>query len=218
MKKIISAFIVGILLVTTSVAGYATISFVLNKVIDSSATVGDTVIYTDGLIIELQSYDNHTLTYFEIEETDTSRHYITYIYSYEILVEGMDINVSSLSNDIIVTNISNDASTISITFSLNQEHEFNNGDVLNIQFYFEAVEAVEQSFAGFTASNPININTATKDQLMEIGLSDFEASMTIEARNVYTLTSVSDWEAKTSLSGFVSSYQQYADIGIIVFE
>jgi len=42
--------------------------------------------------------------------------------------------------------------------------------------------------------------------------------MTFEARNVYTLTSVADWESKTSLSGFVAKYQQYANLGIIIFE
>jgi len=136
MKKIITALIIGIGLTATSVFGYASITYILNKTVEQSVTVGNTVQYTDGLFVELASGDSNTLTYFVVDENDTTKHYVTYIYNYTILVEGMDIEVSSLSEDIVVSGLTSTDTTISITFSLNQEKDFSNGDIVNIQFYF----------------------------------------------------------------------------------
>lgn len=215
MKKLVLTFLLGMGMVFTTVLGYAAINYILNKTITETITVGDTIQYSDGIIIELSDYDDYNLIYLDLDETDTSKHYLTYIYDYTILVENMALEVSSLSDEIIINCIEIDETQVAITFSLNNELEFNSGDILNIQFYFEAVEI---SLGSFNASNPININNATNDQLIDIGLTSFEVSMTIDARNVYTLTSVSDWETRTSLSGIVLRYQEYEDLGIIVFE
>lgn len=214
MKKLLSAFIVGLLMSTTAVLGYATISYVLNKIVDQSVTVGNTVKYTDGLIIELINYDPYTLTYFELDETESTKHYVTYTYSYQILVENMNMEVSSLSNDIVVSEFVVTESTIAITFSLNQEKVFTEGDIINIEFYFEGVEP---SLGSFTPSNPININTATAEQLYEIGLTDIEVQRTIDMKALYTYNNLNEWAIYIEVSGFVARYQEYVDSGIIVF-
>lgn len=214
MKKLLSAFIVGLLMSTTAVLGYATISYVLNKIVDQSVTVGNTVKYTDGLIIELINYDPYTLTYFELDETESTKHYVTYTYSYQILVENMNMEVSSLSDDIVVSEFVVTESTIAITFSLNQEKVFTEGDIINIEFYFEGVEP---SLGSFTPSNPININTATAEQLYEIGLTDIEVQRTIDMKALYTYNNLNEWAIYIEVSGFVARYQEYVDSGIIVF-
>ena len=206
-RKLISALIIGMIFTATSVLGYATVSYVLDKTVDTSATVGETVVYADGLIIELASFDPYTLTYFEIDETDTSKHYITYIYNYTILVEGMNIEVSSLSNDIIVSEISNDATTISITFSLNQEQTFNNGDIVNIQFYFEAVEEYV-----------ININTATDVELLGLLFSEYEIAIYHSVIASGNFLDYDDFITRMGIIGLNAAHeQQYID-GLFIVE
>ena len=215
MKKVILTFLLGMALTFSTVLGYSTIKYVMNKTVEENVTVGETVKTDDGVIISLIEYDDYSLTYFDLDETSTQRHYLTYTYSYEIVTPGMELSVSSLSDDIEISSIDYDSSTVSITFSLNQTKTFNKGDVLHIKFYFEAIEI---SLGVFTASNPLNINDATKEELMSIGLSSYEAAVTLDTVCVYTLTSVIDWDTRSSMNVFASRYQYYEDLGIIVFE
>jgi hypothetical protein len=204
-KKLLTIFI-GLLMITaTSVLGYSTISYVMNKTIDQSAQVGDTVIYTDGLIIELASFDNYTLTFFDIEESATQKHYLTYTYNYEILVDGMDMEVSSVGDDIIVSEFIVTDTQISITFCLNQEKTFNNGDLINIQFYFEGVENVG-----------LNINTATYDELIIIGFTDTEATEIVAL--TYDVTNLADLYTNVFIMDAITRFEPLVNDGTIVFE
>lgn len=212
LKKLFLTFALGIGMTFTTVLGYATVTYVLDKVINQSVTVGETAVYTDGLFIELASYDNYTLTYFELDETETSKHYVTYVYNYVVLVEGKDIVVSSLTNNIVVTNLTSTETTISITFSLNQEKEYNEGDVLNIQFYFEAVG---ESLGGFTASNPLNINTATEAELLLVGFTEAEAFEILSCANPFT--DLDDMNYTIYVVDLIARYSGYVELGIIVF-
>jgi len=177
-KRTIKTMIITLsilLSVATTAFGYATVKFVLNKTVNQSVTVGETVKYTEGLFVELSEYDPYTLTYFEVEETDTTKHYITYTYNYQVLVDNTSIEVSSLSDDIVVSELTSTDTTISITFSLNQDKDFTSGDILNIQFYFEAVE-----------NEPININTATVEELTNIGFTISEATEIVNCTIIFT--------------------------------
>ena len=204
-RKLIVAFLFGMGMTVTGVLGYATVNYVMNKTVDESAIVGETAIYTDGLIIELESYDTYTLTFFELEETESSKHYITYIYNYTVLVDGMDIEVSSLSDDIVVSNLTPTETTISITFSLNQEKEFNNGDILNIQFYFEAV-----------AKTAININTATEEELSSVGFTVSEAGEIVALG--YNVASLDELYSYVYIADITTRFEALVNDGIIVFE
>jgi flagellar basal body-associated protein FliL len=169
--------ILGILIGVTAVSAGATISYVYNKQVNQSVTVGETVKYTDGIIIELIDYDPYTLTYLELEETDTQKHYVTYTYSYEFVDSELDILVSSLSDDIEVTNLSSTDTTISITFMLNQDKTFTKGEVLNIEFYFEGITPPEWDG---------NINSATIEQLESVGFTNAEAIEIYDCDIVFT--------------------------------
>ena len=212
MKKLALTFLIGMGMVFTSVAGYATVTYVMNKIIDQSVTVGETALYTDGLIIELATYDNYTLTFFDLEETETSKHYVTYTYNYTILVDGMNIVVSSLTDDITVTELTSTETTISITFSLNQEKEYNDGDILNIQFYFEGVGV---SLGGFTATNPLNINTATEAELLAVGFTEAEAYEILSCATPFT--DIDNMNYMIYIANLIERYGEYATLGIIVF-
>ena len=56
-----------------------------------------------------------------------------------------------------------DESTISITFKLNQDKTFNDGDILSILFYFDGVEP------------SVNINEASVEELESVGFTNSEA-------------------------------------------
>lgn len=204
-KKLVFTFLLGMGLTFTTVLGYATISYVMNKVIDQSVTVGNTVQYTDGLFVELSAYDNYTLTYLELEETSTSRHYVTYTYDYIIYLEGYGIEVSSLTDDIVVSGLTSTETTISITFSLNQEKEYNEGDILNIQFYFEAVDY-----------SIINMNDTTINALISIGFTEREATDIIAYEG--TFTQLSDVYINVDISDAITRFQPLVTNGTIVFE
>jgi len=173
-RKLITATILGMMMTLATVSGYVTVKYVLDKVIDQSVTVGDTVQYTEGLFVELDTYDNYTLTYFEVDETSTTKHYVTYVYNYTVLVDNVSIEVSIIGDDITVTELVATDTTISITFSLNQDKDFNEGDIVNIQFYFEAVD-----------NTPININTATEEELLALG---FTLAETVEINYILWTT------------------------------
>ena len=87
--------------------------------------------------------------------------------------------------------------------------------MLNIQFYFEAVV---KNLGGFTAANPLNINDATYDQLILIGLSEAEATDTILEGSYAPFSSVTDWATELCVSSVIDRYQEYEDAGILIFE
>jgi len=103
MKKWIG--MLAILLGTSGIV-YAgvQISYVMNKTVDQAVTVGNTTQYTDGIVVSLIDTDKHTLRFLTLDETDTSKWEITYTYGYEILVDGLGIEISSLTDDIVVLN------------------------------------------------------------------------------------------------------------------
>lgn len=215
-KNKLVLFIVGLLISITAVSAGVTISLVYNKTVEGNVSVGETVKYSDGLIIELIDYDTYTLTYLELDETSNQKHYVTYTYSYEFIDAEFDINVSSLSDDIVIINLDSDDSTISITFMMNQDKTYNEGDLLHIEFYFEGVEQIE--WYGYTVDNPININTATQQELEAIGFTTLEAYNTVQARS-----GSASYDGLNNLGYRIGSYdmeeryQQYVDDGYIIF-
>jgi DNA uptake protein ComE-like DNA-binding protein len=204
-KRLLTILTLVLSFTITSSLAFATVTYVMNKTVDESVIVGDTAVYSDGLIVELATYDNHTLTFYELAETETMKHSITYTYNYTILVDGMSIEVSSLSNDITVTELTYTDTTISITFSLNQEMEFESGSILAVQFYFEAVE-----------STAININTATIDELLSIGFSESEAAE-IVALEIH-ISSLIELYYNVYIIDYITRFQPLVDDGSIVFE
>ena len=212
IKKLVLAFILGLGITVTSVFGYATVTYILNKTVEQSITVGDTVQYTDGLLIELDTYDPYTLTYLVVDETDTTKHEVTYTYNYTVLTAIDSIEASSLTDDIIVINLIYTDTQILITFSLNQEKDFTSGDIVNIQFYFEAIE---QSLGGFTATNPLNINTATETELLAIGFTTAEAYEILSCSTPFT--DIDNMNYMIYIADLIARYGEYAELGIIVF-
>lgn len=204
-KRILTILTLVLSFTITSSLAFATVTYIMNKTVDESVIVGDTAVYSDGLIIELATYDNHTLTFYELDETETMKHSITYVYNYEILVPGMNIEVSSLSNDITVTELTYTDMTISITFSLNQEMEFNEGDIINVQFYFEAVE-----------QTAININDTTIEELLSVGFSESEAAE-IVALEIH-ISSLIELYYNVYIIDYITRFQPLIDDGSIVFE
>ena len=205
MKKILTILTIGLALTIASSFAYATVSYVMNKTISQSVTVGNTAVYTDGITIELATLDSNTLTFFEIDESETMKHYITYTYNYEILVSGMNIEVSSLSNDIVVSELIYTDTTIAITFSLNQENEYVSGSIIHVQFYFEAVE-----------KTPVNINTATMEELLSVGFTEVEATEIVAL--TYNVTSLDELYNYIYIADIHTRFDQLVIDGIIVFE
>jgi len=212
IKKLVLAFILGTGVTVTSIFGYASITYVLNKTVDQSVTIGETVQYTDGLFVELDTYDPYTLTYLVVEETNTTKHEVTYVYNYTVLTAIDSIEVSSLTDDIVVNNLVYTDTTISITFGLNQEHDFTNGDVVNLQFYFEAIE---QSLGVYTASNPLDINTATSEELASIGFTTNEINEILTCSIPFT--DIDNMNYMIYIADLIARYGEYAELGIIVF-
>ena len=203
-NKLLTILVLALSFTITSSLAYATVTYVMNKTISQDVVVGNTAVYTDGIIVELAILDSNTLTFFEIDESETMKHYITYTYSYEILVSGMDIEVSSLSNDIVVSELVATETTIAITFSLNQENSYSEGDVINVQFYFEAVERVG-----------ININTATMEELVSVGFTEAEATEIVVL--TYNVTSLDELYNYIYIADIHTRFDQLVIDGIIVF-
>ena len=193
-----------ITLTITGSLAYSTINYVLNKTVSENAIVGETAVYTDGLIITLTDYDVATLTYFDIEESDTQKHYITYEYSYEILVDGYNIEVSAIGDDIVVSNLTYTDTSIAITFSLNQVKEFNVGDVLNVQFYFEAVDY-----------SVININDTTINGLLSLGFTELEATNILAYDGIFT--NLFDVYSNIDVGDALTRFEPLVNNGTIVF-
>ena len=205
MKRILTTLLILAGITISSTLAYSTVTYILNKTVEQSVTVGNTVQYTEGLIIELESFEPYTLTFFDIEETDTQKHYITYVYSYTVMVSGTDIEVSNLTNDIIVTNLTYTDTTISITFSLNQELEFTAGDILNISFYFEAVE-----------QTAVNMNDTTIDKLVSIGFTLTEATDIIAYEGIFS--NLADVYINVDIADAITRFEPLVNDGTIVFE
>ena len=214
MKKLVMSFILGMMIVGTTVMGYGTITYIMEKTISHEVTVGTTDIIEDGLLVTLATYDDYELTFHSIAETATEKHYITYTYNYDILVQGYDITVSSITDDIIIDSIVY-GETIDITFGLNQEKTFTTGQVITIQFHFELTQI---TLGIYSASNPINFNTTTQEELESIGLNSYQAGRVIEVGALFQYISLEHVDELTGLNTFVVNYQYYEDIGIIVFE
>jgi len=205
IKKLLMGLILGMGITVTSVFGYASIQYILNKTVDQNVIVGETALYTEGLTIELASYDTYTLTYFTLEESNTQKHYITYTYNYTILVEGMDIEVSSIGDNIVVSGLTYTDTSIAITFSLNQEKEFSEGDVLNIQFYFEAVDY-----------SVVNVNDTNIRALLSIGFTEIEAVNILAYNGIFT--NLADMYINIDISDAITRFEPLVANGTIVFE
>lgn len=208
-KNKISLVIIGILIAVTAVSAGVTISLVYNSTVSDTATVGENTLYTDGLVITLIEKSPYTLTYDAIDETDTQKHEITYVYGYEFIDAEMDINVSSLSDDIVIKRLESTDSTISITFSLNQEGNYDEGQVINVLFYFEGVEQVIEA---------ININTASKEEMVSVGINEVVAQMTVDKQPISNYTDINGWACDIGVGDMIIDYQHLVDEGLITFE
>jgi len=212
MKKIV--LIILAILVTSTTLAY-TINYVLQQEVQHEVTVGNTVKAVDGLIITLLNAEQGNLTYNEIEETSTDKHTLTYEYDYDIIVNGeYNIIVTSLNTDIEILSYTV-GTTINVTFQLNQVKEFTQGEVINVHFLFELEEL---NYNGFTTTNPFNPNTATEEEMIQLGLNSIEIDRTIMQRTLYDLSSLTIWAIKISVAGFEQEYQELVDLGIIIFE
>ena len=217
MKKVIGAIVVGILITVIGVSAGVIITYTLNKTVTQSSIIGSTVQYNEGIIVTLNTADTNTLTYMDADETETSKHYLTYIYDYQVLVDGLDIVVSSIGDDIVITGIESTDTTVAITFMLNQVIDWNEGDMVNIQFYFEAVERVVEVLEPlglFTVDNPLDMNNTSLAELESVGFSGLEA---LGISKIYSHTNLQDVQDVTSSTDIIERYQEYVDAGIIVF-
>lgn len=215
MKKTFIIILAVLSLIGTSVTfAYAYVEYNLTFETEHGVTVGNTIKTVDGLEITLNAYDNNTLTFFELEETNTEKHYLTYVYDYNIIASGLyDIVVSSMNDDIVIDNVEI-TNVVTITFSLNQTKTYNEGDTLNIGFVFELVE---QTLGNYTQDNPLNINNTTDVALYDVlNITAVQAYNIVKNNDYVSLQDV--FERNTLSSDFVDSYQSYVDSGIIVFE
>lgn len=212
MKK---AFIlIALLLVTSTTLAY-TIYYTRTVQVNENVGVGNTVKTVEGLNISLLSKEQGNLTYYALEETATDKHTLTYVYEYEIIAAGnYDIVVSVLGNDIEIVQYTV-GSQIEIEFGLDQDKEFTQGDVLNITFEFELIE---HNYNGFTTTNPFNPNTATEEQMIQLGLSDIEIQRTMQERTYDPIDNLTEWAIDISVAGFAQKYEQQVLDGYIVFE
>jgi hypothetical protein len=180
---------------------YVQTQYNLSTQVEETVSIGNTTITEDGIAVNLVSYDNYNLTYFDITETSTDKHYLTYSYDYTVIA-GYDVNVRSATDDIVITNVIY-GDTIDITFSLNQTKDFNEGDMVSIQFVFELVQG-------------ININTATYEQLIALGFDDREATEIAGFNtDIYSLDELYNY---IYIADIHARFDQYVNDGTIVFE
>lgn len=195
----------------TSVLGYAVTQYLLSTQVNEEVSVGSTIEWQEGIDITLANKDSGNLTYFTIEESDTDRHYLTYEYNY-IIIPGYTITANTSSEDIVISNVATTDSVISITFHLKQENSYTQGDTLSITFNFELEEI---TLGTWSVSNPLNINTASADDLMDIGFTYGEANDieqytgTLDETNLHTVFYIADYETR---------FEDYITWGIIVFQ
>lgn len=212
MKKLI--VVLTLLAMTfTSVLGYSVVQYILSREVEETVTVGNTTISEYGIELNLLNYDDYNLTYLDVPEDENNKHYLTYEYGYETKIAYTDIIVTSNDDIVIQDLIVGD--TIIITFSLNQEKDFTEGDVVSIIFTFELIEL---SLGGYTPSNPLNINEATEEELLSIGLSEVAVHYTLQETSQQPITDVTDWALRIGSAGFVDRYSQYTEANILIFE
>ena len=196
MKKGILLIIA--LLITSSTFAYATIQYNKQVTTQHEVSVGNTVKTLNGLIVTEYHLEQGNLTFLELDGT----HYLTYTYDYEILAGTYDIAVSSITDDVVITDVEI-GERIAITFMLNQEKTFVSGELLAVEFLFELVE--------YTTEHPFMIKQASEKQLQNY-FQDISPSAITEMYNAiqnYTLTSLTNFYAYTSLSdGDLNHYYQ----------
>ena len=212
-KKVYLLFIFAIL-VTSGTLAY-TINYLMNTTVQHNVEIGNTIKTVDGLTVTLLNAEQGNLTYYEIDETTTDKHTLTYTYEYEILNRVYNIVVSSLNNNIEIVTY-NIGEYITIEFALNQDIEFTQGEVIEIEFLFELVE--ELYFGLFSVNNPFNPNTATEEDMIALGMNSVAIERTITKRELSPFDNLLQWAIATGTAGFEQEYQPYVDMGIIVFE
>ena len=204
------------LIITSGTFAYATVEYTKSTTTSHNVTVGNTTKTVDGLTLELLSYDNSTLTYFELEETLTEKHYLTYSYTYDIVAYGdFYVQVDSLSSDIVLNAVTCQNSVCDVTFSLNQELTLNEGDTINVLFQFSLVEI--ETLGNYNVDNPLNINNVTDvDLYATLDISAVEAYNIVKNNDYTSLQDVMD-RVNVSID-LVDLYQHYVDKGVITFE
>ena len=206
-KRLTTILVLATLLTTTGVFGYAVVTYIMERTTTHTVYVGNTVISEDGLNVTLATADEYNLTYFEVAETDTDKHYLTYTFNYEITLSGYKV-----TDDIVIDSVTY-GDVITIVFCLNQEKDFTTGQELLIQFHF----TLEQVALGqYTTDNPLDINTATQAQLEAIGFTTNEASNTIYARS-NGFTDLDNLAYRIGAQTLLERYGEYAEYGVIVF-
>jgi hypothetical protein len=210
MKRTLTIITLCTLITFTSVLGYATINYLLTRTQHETATIGTTTQYEQGIELELTYQSPYNLTYNTIEETDTDKHTITLVYDYTIL-QGYELSVESSTVEIM--NIEDNGTSISIEIGLIQENTYNEGDTLDIVLEFSLEEI---TLGEFSASNPINVNEATVDQLQSVGFN------IVEATDIYNLgldvNSIIELNGFVYINDYINRFQEWIDLGIIVFE
>jgi len=202
-RKLITATILGMMMTLASVSGYVTVKYVMNQTIEQQVTVGDTVLTEEGLEVTINTVDTNSLTYHILPQTETSKWYITYTYDYEIYLEGYEINVVSLTDDIKINEIVY-GETIAITFQLNQDSDFESGDVITIKFLFELVEVITN-----------DINKMTEQQLIEIGFTETEALSVVTYEG--TFNNLADVYINVDVFDALTRFEHLVNDGTIVF-
>jgi hypothetical protein len=128
------------------------------------------------------------------------------------MLQGYKLSVESSTVEIV--SIEDNGTSISIDIGLIQENTYNEGDTLDITLDFTLEEI---TLGIYSASNPINVNDATAAELMSIGLTEYQATRVVDVTAIYPATSLEHLDTLTGLNTFVTNYQQYEDMGIIVF-
>jgi len=200
------------LITFTSVSAYAITQYITTRQVNEQATIGNTIQYEQGIEILNVTRESGNLTYYTILEDSENKHTLTYTYEYSI-IQGYELSVTS--SNVVILSTQDNGTSIDIEFGLKQENSYTQGDVLDITFNFTLEEI---TLGAYTASNPLNVNTATKAELESIGFSSFEAAMTVDVTNVYTVTSFINLESLTGISGLDNRYKYYVELGIIIFE
>jgi hypothetical protein len=195
----------------TSVSAYVVTQYILDRTHQDTLSIGNTTNYAQGIEITLQSKTSGNLTYKSLPQDEFNVHTITYVYNYTIL-QGYTLDVSS---NMYIDNVSITDSQCIIEISLHQEQDYNEGESIIAEFYFTANEI---TIGGYSISNPLNVNDATADQLMEIGFTSYEAGMIVDYTIYNTPTDLPTLETFIGVYDLVERFQSYVDNGIIVFE
>src|SRR6056297_2472712 len=130
-----SLVVIGVLV------GFAEINYELLKTVEHEVGIGNTVQTVDGLNVELFQYQDEDLTFFTIEETETDKHHLTYVYQFEIIAgDNYRVVVENLSQDVVIDDVLIENNLVYITFSLVQEKTYIEGQMIDVLFSFELQE------------------------------------------------------------------------------